>query len=122
MDDKPSWYYLRNSQGQYDGLWTLAVYSFVFIMIISAAALISWIATWANYYALIERANPKVIRSIKPPGLKFAEVAGWVSAFGGLVLAPVIAGYVARRNEMLKPERVIERDIDRTPVEEDDGH
>lgn len=122
---KPSWYFLKNSRHEYDGLWTLAVTSFVFIVFLSLVALIGWIGVWLNYYSVIESADPKLARNIKPPSLKFSEISTWVGSFGGLVLGPVIAGYVARRNQIFNPapEEPLPLAVpEKLVVRDDDGH
>ena len=117
---KPSWYFLKNSQGEYDGLWTLAIFSFILITIVSFLALVSWIALWSVYYSIISGVDKDIAKIIKTPGIKFSDISTWVGSFGGLVLGPVIAGYVARRNQIFVPQ---EQQVPPQLVShDDDGH
>jgi len=123
--EKPGWYFIKNSEGKYDGLWSLAVFSFAFIMFISLATLATWITLWGVYYFNTTTLDAKIVRGMKPPGFKFSEIASWVGTFGGLVLGPVVAGYVARRNQMFNPapEEPLSFVVPEKLVAfEDDGH
>jgi len=123
MDDekKPGWYFIRNSSRKYDGAWTLSVFSFIFIIIVTLVALGAWVGLWAYYYhAISTTANTRLVAAIKPPSFRFSDIAAWVASFGGMVLAPTIAAYVARKHEIGKP--VPPPIFDRTPVTIDDDH
>lgn len=131
MDKKPAFYFLKNSKGEFDGLWSLAIYSFLFIVIVTLSQIIISTINWYYYISVLKNINKDVARIIKAPEMSLRDIASWVSAFGGLCLAPVIAGYVARRNEMLKPDEAIRIErftaeekklLDKTPVVTDDKH
>jgi hypothetical protein len=124
MKKKPSFYYLKNSKGEYDGLWSLAIYSFVFIMVVTIVQIAVSIIQWESYYSVIQRLDNLLARSVKPPQSSLKDIASWVSAFGGLCLGPIIAGYVARRNEVMRPDESIalEKEKSNKAEKEDDGH
>lgn len=129
---KAPFYFLRNSNNEPDGLWSLAVYSFMFIIFVTISQLVISTINWYYYISVIQGVDKAIARTIKPPAISMRDIASWVSAFGGLCLAPVVAGYVARRNKIGSNETVIEQEVvftnpdisklDRSPVKDDDGH
>lgn len=130
---KPSFYFLKNSNGEYDGLWSLAIYSFLFIMLVTLFQLVISTVNWYYYVSIVGELDKDIAKNLKQPELSLRDVASWVSAFGGLCLAPIIAGYVARRNDVGRPQESIRIEnevktridierLDKVPVKMDDGH